>query len=100
MCSALLHEKIVIYKKFKLAGDYMRNFTKYMPTELINIHYNFNDINSKNDKRCEKLNESLFTELLDMHNREWQHIGYKEQFKILIKNFVQAIDSNGVTSSY
>ena len=66
MCNALLHEKIVIYKKFKLPGDDMQNFTKHIFTELINLHYNFNNINSKNDKRYEKLDESLITELLDM----------------------------------
>ena len=37
MCGALLHEKIVIFKKFKFAGDYMQNFTKHMLTESIKI---------------------------------------------------------------
>ena len=68
MCGALLHEKIMIYKKFKLAGNYMRKFTKHMLTKLIYLYYNFNNFNSKNDKRCGKLNESLITELLDMRD--------------------------------
>ena len=39
---------------------------KHVLTELINVHYNFNDFNSKHNKICEILDESLITELLDM----------------------------------
>ena len=61
----------------------MRSFTKDIPTELINVQHNFNDFNSKKDKQCQKPNESLITELLDMRDRDWQHTGYKEQFENL-----------------
>ena len=54
--------------KFKLPGNFMQNFTKHLLNKLINVHYNFNDFNSKNDKRYENLDESLITELLDMRD--------------------------------
>ena len=57
----------------------------------INIYYYFNKINSKNNKGCEKHDESLVTELLDMRDREWQHIGYEEQFKSLRDNFFKQL---------
>ena len=62
-----------------------------MLTKLINIHYNFNNINSKNDKRCERLDESHITKLLDMRDQEWQHIAYKEQFKPLRVNLFKQL---------
>ena len=52
--------------KLKLPGNYMRNFTKHVLTELIKVHYNFYDFDSKYDKLCEKFDESLITELLDV----------------------------------
>ena len=57
---------------------------------MINVHYCFND-QLKNEKRCEKLDESLINELLNIRDREWQHIGHKEQFKSSRENFFKQL---------
>ena len=47
---------------------------------FFNDHFQLEQTDSSNKNLCSGLTASILTHLLDMCDREWQHIGHESQF--------------------
>ena len=64
----------------------MREHVKGLVNVLLNHHFKF-DSNDDTHKKslCKKVNNDEITKLLDICDREWNHVSHEEQFMFLKK---------------
>ena len=65
----------------------MREHVKGLVNVLVNHHFKFESNNDTKEKKtlCEKVNNDVMTRLLDLCDREWNHVGHEKQFMFLKK---------------
>ena len=64
----------------------MRDNVKGLVSIVVNHHFKFESNNDTGKKCfCKKVNNDVMTQLLDLHDREWNHDGHEEQFMLLKK---------------